>query len=221
MVAQVDAPPEDAQQRMADGQAGRHVHARRAHRRPMGGPDHRARTQVVGHGPAGHASAGGALQGVDDLAAVAIRKPDVEQQMDMLLRGIDVADHRVDGRVGVGQQLRRVAADGLHAADRTPKVKEMPILLGDGAAELGLVRGIGSGKLPQALNHVARAPHAVATDAGFAQQQIRHDTQQGEGGDDHDPRDTRGRVAMGAHQNPRQDRQLQQRDRGNGKQGMG
>ena len=37
--------------------------------------------------------------------------------MDMILRGINICDHGLDGRVGIRQQARAVATDGLEAID--------------------------------------------------------------------------------------------------------
>ena len=69
----------------------------------MLGANDRARTEVIGHGPTGHAAGSRPLQGLDDLAAVVIRQPDVEQHMNMIRCGVDVGHHRVDRGVGVGQ----------------------------------------------------------------------------------------------------------------------
>ena len=132
MVAEVDAALERSQQGVADRQACGHAHACRAHRLPMLGADHRARAEVIGHGPAGHAAGGRALQGLDDLAAVVVRQPDVEQHMDVIRGGIDVGHHRVDRGVGVRQQARRVATHGLEPADRVAEPKEMPVTFGNG-----------------------------------------------------------------------------------------
>jgi hypothetical protein len=102
----------------AYGQARSHAHACPAHRLPMLGANDRARAEVIGHRPTGHASGSRALQGLDDLAAVVIRQPDVEQHMDVIRCRIDVGHHRVDRGVGVRQKARGVALT--HAGTMTP-----------------------------------------------------------------------------------------------------
>ena len=97
MVPEVDAALERTQQGVAYGQA------RQPRASPAGmlGADDRARAKVIGHGPTGHAAGDRALQGLDDLAAVVVWQPDVEQHMDVIRCGIDVGHHRVDRGVGV------------------------------------------------------------------------------------------------------------------------
>jgi hypothetical protein len=63
------------------------------------------------------------LQGLDDLAAVVIRQPDVEQHMDVIRCRIDVGHHRVDRGVGVRQKARGVATHGIEPAIEWPSKK--------------------------------------------------------------------------------------------------
>ena len=75
------------------------------------------RAERIGHGPTGDTSAGRAPKRLDDLETIAIGQPDAEQQVDMINRRVDVDDHRIDRGVGVGEQMRHVAAHRCKAAD--------------------------------------------------------------------------------------------------------
>ena len=127
VVAQVDAAGKGPQKRVADRQAARHPDAGAAHRLPVLGADQGARAEIVGHRPAGDAAAGGADQRLDDLAAVIVGQPDVEQQVDMVGGRVDVGDHRIDRGVGIRQQPGRIAADRPEAADRMAELEQAAV----------------------------------------------------------------------------------------------
>ena len=124
MIAQIDAPSQRTQERIADGQGGGHLNARLLHGFPVGGFDHDARAQSVGHHPAGDMACSRPFQRLDHFESVVIRQPDVEGQMDMILRSINIRDHGLDGRVGIRQQARAVATHGLEAIDRMSEPEE-------------------------------------------------------------------------------------------------
>jgi hypothetical protein len=84
VVAQVDAPAQRPQQRVADGQRAGQAHAGRLHGAASARSGSSPRAQVVRHGAAGDAARRGAHQRLDHLAAVVVRQPDVEQQVDMV-----------------------------------------------------------------------------------------------------------------------------------------
>jgi hypothetical protein len=176
----------------------------------MLGADDRARAKVIGHGPTGHAAGSRALQGLDDLAAVVVWQPDVEKHMDVIRCGIDVGHHRVDRGVGVRQKARGVATHGMEPVDRVAEPKEMPVTLGNGGSEL---RRVPSGVTRRhALEDCVQPLHAATADVHLAQEQIGEHAQQREHANDHHPCDSGSRVAMGPKQDPRDDRQLEQRN---------
>ena len=147
------------------------------------------------------------------LRAVVVRQPDVEQHMDVIRCGIDIGHHRVDRGVGVRQKARGVATHGMEPADRVAEPKEMPVTLGNGGSE---VRRLLSGVIRDrrhALEDRVQPLHAATADVHLAQEKIGEDAHQGEHANDHHPRDSGSRVAMGPKQDPHDDRQLEQRDK--------
>jgi hypothetical protein len=115
VIAQIDASSQRTQEEIANGQGGSHLNPSRLHGFPMWGFDHEARAQSIGHRPAGDLTRGGPFQCLDHFESVVIGQPDVKGQMDMILRSINICDHGLDGRVGICQQGRAVATDGLEA----------------------------------------------------------------------------------------------------------
>src|SRR4030095_2794775 len=95
----------------------------------MWGFYHDARAQSVGHNPAGDMACSRPFQRLDHFESVVIRQPDIEGQMDMILRSIDICDHGLDGRVGIPQQTRAVATHGLEAIDRIAEPEEVGVSL--------------------------------------------------------------------------------------------
>jgi hypothetical protein len=192
VVPQVDSPPERPQQGVADRQGRGQVDAGIPHGPPVVRTDHDLRAEVVGHGPAGDASSRGALQRLDDLAAVVVRQPDVEEQMDVVLGGVDVRDHGVDGGVGVREQVGRVAADRAEPADRMPEVEEMLEALRDLGLEVCLIPGHSRRELRHAIEYAAQPGDPPTADVYFAKEQIGgHPRHRHSDNDDH-PGDTRG-----------------------------
>ena len=212
MVPEVDAARERPQQGVAYGQARSHAHACGAHRLPMLGADDCARAEVIGHGPTGHAAGSRTLQGLDDLAAVIVRQPDVEQHMDVIRCGIDVGHHGVDRSVGVWQKARCVATHGMEPADRVTEPKEMPVTLGNGGCEVRRVPSGGTRDWRHALEDCVQPLHAATANVHLAQEEIGEHAKQRQHANDHHPCDSGSRVAMGSKQDPRDDRQFEQRD---------
>ena len=112
VIAQIDAPSQRTQERIADGQGGSHLNARRLHGLPISRYDHDVRAQSIGHRPADDLTRGGALQCLNHFESIVIGRPDVKIQMDMILGSINICDHGLDGRVGICQQARAVPPTG-------------------------------------------------------------------------------------------------------------
>ena len=177
----------------------------------MLGADDHARAEIIGHAEAGHAAGSRALQGLDDLGAVIVRQPDVEEHMDVIRCGIDVG-HRFDRGVGVRQKARGVATRGMEPADRVAEPKEMLVTLGSSGCKVRRVLVGVKWNRRHALEDRVQARHAATADVHLAQEQIGEHANKREHANDHYPCDSGSRVAMGPKQDPRDDSQLEQRD---------
>ena len=56
-------------------------------------------------------------QGLRHPGAIAVRQPDVEEQMDLLAGGVDIRHQARDGVIGIRGQMAAVTATGQEAAD--------------------------------------------------------------------------------------------------------
>ena len=101
---------------------------------------------------------------------------------------------------------------GSEPADRVAEPKEMPVTLGNGGCKVRRVPGGVNGNRRHALEDCVQPRHAATADVHLAQEQIGEHAQQREHANDHHPCDSGSRVAMGPKQDPRDDRQLEQRD---------
>ncbi len=88
----------------------------------------------------------------------------------------------------------------------------MPVALGNGGCDIGRAPGGGIRDRRHALTNAAPPLHTAAADVHLAKEQIGEHAQQRERANDHHPCDSGGRVAMRPKQDPRDDRQLEQRD---------
>jgi hypothetical protein len=92
--------------------------------------------------------------------------------MDVISRGIDVCNHRVDRGVGVRQKARGVAAHRMEPTNRVAEEKKMAVVLGNGGCEVRGIRGAVAPNLSHAVEDCAQPLHAVAADVHLAQKQI-------------------------------------------------
>ena len=198
VIAQVDPALQGPQQRIADRQGNRQTDARFPHGVPVFGVDHDARAQVVRHGPAGNAARRSPLQRLCHLETVVVRQPDVEQQVDVVLRRIDVGHHGGDGRIRILQQARPVTADGVEPVDRFSGLEQMYVALRHVGLQVRRVRFFRGGHIWQPRKDRAHPLHAASADVRFAQQDVRQDPQHRDGDNDHDPGDPRRRLPMGS-----------------------
>ena len=100
----------------------------------------------------------------------------------------------------------------MEPADGVSEAKEVPITLGNGSCEVRRVLSGVARDRRHALEDCVQPLNAATADVDFAQEQIGEHTQQREHANDHHPCDSGSRIAMGPKQNPRDDRQLEQRD---------
>ena len=114
VVSQVEArafPPEDADgQHRGDGHAGAPQLRRELAQAARG-------TGGVHEHAAVHPAAGGAAHGIGDEASRVVVRKDVEEQMHMALRGVDVGDEPPDRLVVVVDELELVAIDDAEVAE--------------------------------------------------------------------------------------------------------
>ena len=166
------------------------------HGLPVFGVDQDARAQAVGHRPAGDIACGGPFQRLDHLESVVVRQPDVEGQMDMILRGIDIRDHGLDGRVGIRQQARAVAAHGLEAIDRMADPEQGGVSLRNFRLKIWPIHSRGLGQVRHGGQHRAQATHTAAADTGFTEEDISQDADHRQNNHDHDPGHPRSRLPV-------------------------
>ena len=107
--------------------------------------------------------------------------------MDMVLGGINVRDHGLDGRVGIRQQARAVATHGLEAIDRVSEAEEVGVSLWDFRLQIRRIHSRRLGKVRHGGQHRAQATHTPAADTGFTQKDISQDADHGQNNDDNDP----------------------------------
>ena len=192
------------------GKAVGQADARRLHGRPVFRADHDARTEPVRHGAAGDVARGGTLQRFDDLAAVRVRQPDVEQQVDVVLRGVDVGHHGVDGCVRVLQQVRPVAADRFKSVDRMPDPKQVRIAFRHVGLQILRVRSGSVGHVRHPREHLTHPRDAAPANVHLAEQDVGHDAHHRHGDNHDDPGDPRRRLAMRPQQHPHAESELNQ-----------
>ncbi len=175
VIAQIDAPGECVQQRVADGQCPREVYPGLIHGPPVLRADQETGAQVVGHGPAGDAATRGALECLGHLQAIVVGQPDIEHQMDVIAGGVDVGHHGVDGGIRARHQFPAVAAYGLKRADRAADPKQMPVAIRDLG---GRLRCICPGRVFQS-RHLGDDPlcdpDVTPSEVDLAEQQIGQD----------------------------------------------
>ena len=111
--------------------------------------------------------------------------------MDMVLRGINICDHGRDGRVGIRQQARAVAAHRLEAIDRMAEPKQMGVGLGNFRLQIWGIHSGGFGDIRHRGQHRAHATYPPATDIGFTEQDVSDDADHGQNDNDYDPRYSR------------------------------
>ncbi len=207
VIAQVDATPQRAQQRIAYGQRPQHLHASGDQRRPLRAADERVRSEVVHQGAAAHAARGGAAQGIGHAAAVAIVQPDIEEQVHAVLRRVDVGHDAGDGGVRVGHQFGAVAADRRVAADRCAEAEQRRVLVG---RQRGVCRPAGGGfRTGQAAGDGAQPLGPSTADLGRAKQQIGQNAEVGKGHQHEQPGHPRLGLTMRAQQHMRRAGQRQ------------
>ena len=94
----------------------------------MAGPHQLPRPQIVRHGAHDNAAPRRPFQSLDNLSPVRVVKPDVEQEVDVFPRRVDVGDHRVYCAVRVRHQAGGIAGNRKKATDRLPQPKELLVI---------------------------------------------------------------------------------------------
>ena len=139
------------------------------------------------HCPADNFTRGGSLQGLDHFESIVIWQPNVRDQMDMILRSINVCDHGLNGRVGIWQQGRAVATHGLEAVDRVSEPEEVGVSLWNFRLQIRRIHSRGLGEVRHGGQHRAQATHTPAADTGFTEKDISQDADHGQNNHDNDP----------------------------------
>ena len=117
--------------------------------------------------------------------------------MDVVGGRVDIGDHRVDRRIGVGHQLRGVPADRLETADRLAEPEQVLVSLRHVGPRVFLVPGHRGGQRRHAGDDRAQLCRAATPDVCLTEQQIGDDTDDRQRGDHHDPGDPGGGLSMG------------------------
>ena len=115
MIAKIDSPGKDAQERIADLERPAQFHAGGLHIRPQFGFDQKMRAEIVDHRPAGYPAGDCALERFGHFPAVVVRHPNVEEQVNVIGGLFDIGHHRVDRGVRISHESGVVAADGFEA----------------------------------------------------------------------------------------------------------
>ena len=107
--------------------------------------------------------------------------------MNMILGSINISDHGLDGRVGIWQQARAVAAHGLEAIDRVSEPEEVVISLWNFRLQIRRIHSRNPGKVRHGSQHCAQPTHTPAADIGLTEKDISQDADHGQNNDDNDP----------------------------------
>ncbi len=90
----------------------------------------------------------------------------------MILGRVDIHHHRVDNGIGILQQLRRVAADRLEAADRLTDTEQVLVAFRNPCLKVVRVARHGGGKFGHAFEDLAQPGNATAADVYFAEKNV-------------------------------------------------
>ncbi len=115
-----------------------------------------ARAQRIGEHAAGDAARRRALERRDDAARDRVVGDDVEEQVDVRTRGVDVGDEPVEDAVVVGQHLDGVAAEDRHFAQLLGEVdagRDRRVLRG--VEHVGVARAAARGSGARARRNAA------------------------------------------------------------------
>lgn len=107
------------------GESGSHLHPGLLHAFGEGGAEEELASHSVDQHSARDASVDRTDQSVADARSGVVIKPDVEEEMAMLLRAIDVHRHPADDLGGVPEQLDGIASDRSAAADLLCETSQM------------------------------------------------------------------------------------------------
>ena len=128
----------------------------------------------------------------------------------MVLRGVDVGHHGVNGRVRILHQLRPVAADRFKSVDRMADPKQVRIAFRHVGLQILRVRSGSVGHVRHPREHLPHPRDAAPANVHLAEQDVGHDADHRHGDDHHDPGDARCRLAMRPQQHPHTERELDQ-----------
>ena len=206
VIAQIDPRKEDVDRQPERLERDRRLHLRLAQAAPPRRGGKAARTETVDQKPAGNTAFRRAPDRVENPPAVPVRKPDVEQQMDVARRRIDIGDQRIYGGILVRRDRRRVAAQGQESVHRAGPAKRLVELV-----RHGFRRRAGRGRAIQQLRGRPHPPRDTSADAGLAEKEIEHHPDDRKRGDQKQPRGARGRLPPRSGQRPHRGDDLQDR----------
>src|SRR5262249_5282043 len=98
---------------------------------PMLRVDHHPRPEGVSHDPAGDLPRRGSLQRFDNLESIIVRQPNVEDQMHVILCGIDICDQRLNAGIRIRQQFAVVTTDRFKTIHGVADAEKMRVTLWD------------------------------------------------------------------------------------------
>ena len=152
----------------------------------------------------------GPFQRLDHFESVVIRQPDVKDQMDMILRSINICDHGLDACVGIWQQGRAVATHGFKAIDRIAEPEKVGVSLWNFRLQIRRIHSRGLGKVRHGGQHCAQATHTPAADIGFTEKDVSQDADYGQNNYENDPGNPRSRLPVRPQNDPRNHAEVDQ-----------
>jgi len=144
----------------------------------------RPRSHVVGENAAGHTALGGSLHRLRDAAAGLIGPEDEEEQVDVMLGGVDVLDEPFDRLLCPGEQLDIDADRERQAPERAAQADQVPLPVGDEGLRLLRFHRRGGRRPPDSF---VPLPQPAPAQPRSAQDQIPGQPEPGDEEDDAQP----------------------------------
>src|SRR5437868_3158303 len=144
------------------------------HALPMLGVDHYPGAEGVSHDPAGDLPRRGSLQRFDHFEPIVVRQPNVKDQVDVILCGIDICYQGLNAGIRIRQQFPVVTTDGFETVDGVADAKEVRVTLWDLRSSICRAETRRIPDIRHASQHLPYAAHATAADVGLTEEKVRN-----------------------------------------------